>query len=360
MVADPATTSALGARAPRESIAPGGSSPAGTAVLTAVLASKSDAGWDRHGLDTVSVLWTGQGGSHLMSAVQAGEVMPAGRGLLSLQKAPSGARVVVWPDLGTVKLECRLAALVDGDRHSHRLGTREELRDVNAAATAELIRTYGFRPDAAAIEVGRTDLVTERDFRSGAQGLALLRAMRALVPTGYKSKVHSAADGTVQTVAIVTGRRGKTVFRAYDKGIESGSHPAGHRIRFEAQVQRPKARRQTPEVLADSDLAAAFGRTIEPFMKGDPVTVTTPSGVVEHLAQKLADGELSAARAERLVGAAELLRRFGRGIYDSDDQSSRRLRALREAGIAVDQELPEGATVPVSDMLATALQEWSR
>lgn len=360
MVADTATTSAPGVRAARESIAPGGSSPQATAVLTAVLRTKSGRGWDRHGLDTVSVLWTGQGGSHLMSAVQAGEVMPAGRGLLSLQRAPSGARVVVWPDLGTVKLECRLAALVDGDRRSHRLGTRQELRDVDAAATAELIRAYGFRPDAAAVEVGRTDLVTERDFDNGAEGLALLRAMKALVPTGYKSKVHSASDGTVQTVAIVTARRGKTVFRAYDKGIESGSHRAGHRIRFEAQVQRPKARRQTPEVLADSDLAAAFGRTIEPFMKGDPVTVTTPSGVVDQLAQRLAEGELTAARAERLVGAAELLRRFGRGIYETDKQSARRLHALREAGISVDQELPEGSTVPVSDLLAGALEEWSR
>jgi hypothetical protein len=89
------------------------------------------------------------------------------------------------------------------------------------------------------------------------------------------------------------------------------------------------------------------------------VTVTTASGVVDQLAQKLGDGELSAARAERLVGAAELLRRYGRGIYATDKQSARRLRALRDAGIAVDDELPPDSTVPVTELLNAALAEWS-
>jgi hypothetical protein len=114
-----------------------------------------------------------------------------------------------------------------------------------------------------------------------------------------------------------------------------------------------------PYELANSDLGSAFGRTIKPFVKGDPLTVTTASGVVDQLAQKLADGQLTAARAERLVGAAELLRRYGRGVYDNQRQSARRLEALREAGIAVDDELPPDSVVPVTELLQAALQEWA-
>jgi hypothetical protein len=316
--------------------------------------------WDRHGLDTVSVLWPHQGGTELLSAIERSAVVPFARGLVALDKGPSGARVMAWPTYGTLKLECRLGSLLDGSRESHRLADADELRQVGAAAAAEMVALFGVEPEGRAIEIGRTDLVTERDFTEGAEGLALLRAMRAMVPPGYKSKVHSAADGTVQTVAIVTPRVGKTIFRAYDKGVESGSNGPGERIRFEAQVQRSKAARMGPNAVAGSDLAAAFGRTIEPFMKGDPMTVTSPSGVVDQVAEKLARGELTAARAERLVGAAELLRRYGRAIYDSDHQSARRMRALRDVGIAVDDELPADASIPVSDLLAGALAEWSR
>jgi hypothetical protein len=309
-------------------------------------------------LDTVSVLWGTQGGSDLLSAIQAGATVPFARGLLALDKLPSGARVMAWPEFGTVKVEARLAALADGTSETDRLGTVDELRLVGDLAAGELANFYGAVPDSAAT-VGRFDLVTERDCEP-VEGLQLLKAMRALCPPGHKVKTFITATGHMQYVAVVTERAGRVLFRAYDKAVESGRGEPGSVVRFEAQVRKAKRDRQRPGAVADRDLGADFGRTIEPFMKGDPIIVTSPSGVVDQVAGKLAREELTAARAERLVGSAELLRRYGRSIYNSDNASARRLRALRVAGIAIDDELPPDASVPVSDLLSAALASWDR
>lgn len=312
--------------------------------------------WDRAGLDTVSAIWGDEGGSELLSALAAAPTIPYARGQLLTDRTPSGMRVMSWPEMGVVKVEGRLAAAIDKSHQSHRLAERDELRQIGDVMSDELEELLGCRPSTRAVGVGRYDLVTERDFQDGNDGRQLLRAMRALCPPRCKLKVHSTPMG-VETVTVLSGRR--SIFRAYDKGLESGTAAPGERIRFEAQVQRAKAARQGPNATAESDLRAAFGRTIEPFMQGAPVTVTTASGVVDQVAEKLSTGELSVAKAERLVGAAELLRRYGRGIYVDDWRSARRLRDLRDVGIAIDDQLPEGTTVPVSELLQAALEEWS-
>jgi hypothetical protein len=88
------------------------------------------------------------------------------------------------------------------------------------------------------------------------------------------------------------------------------------------------------------------------------VVVTNAAGVTEQLVRKVSAGELSIRRAEGLIGAAEVLRRFGRAIYADDRQSWRRLDALRKAGIAVDDELPAEAVVPVSELLREAIERF--
>ena len=307
----------------------------------------------------MAVLWGSQGGSRLLSAIAAADSVPFARGRLLLEKSPSGARVMAWPEYGVVKVEGRLGAAVDGSSESHRLASRDELRQAGDVMAAQLRALLAVEPETRAAEVGRFDLVTERDFEDGTEGLSLLKAMRALCPPRCKLRIHAARDGRVETVAVLTERGGRTIFRAYDKGVESSTAAPGERIRFEAQVRRLKAHRQGPNGTANGNLRSAFGRTIEPFMEGTPVTVTSPSAVVDQVAEQLACGDVSAARAERLIGSAELLRRYGRGIYGEGWRSERRLRDLRRAGVAVDDELPEGARVPVSAMLSAALEAWS-
>src|SRR3954454_14958758 len=103
--APPTTPSAPGARAARESIAPGASRGPNGASNSRSEDKKCP--WDRHGLDTVSVLYTGQGGTNLLSRFEASTTVPYARGLLTLEKSDTGARVMAWPEYGTVKLECR-------------------------------------------------------------------------------------------------------------------------------------------------------------------------------------------------------------------------------------------------------------
>lgn len=283
--------------------------------------------------------------------------MPFARGVLLLDSHDSGLRLMAWPAYGVVKAEGRLAAILDGTRESTRLAARDELASADDAMRAQVGDLMSVQPRGGDPGVSRFDLTTERSF-AGADGQDVLKAMRALCPPGYVVRSHRMEDGTVQSVAVLT-ERGRVVFRAYDKGLESGTHAPGERIRFEAQNRpRPEARR-TPGQLASSDLRRQFGRTIQPFLRGESLTVTHPTGVVDQIAAQLASGDLTAARAERLIGSAELLRRHGRAIYADDRTSWRRLDALRRAGVATDEELPPGATVPVSELLREAVEEFA-
>lgn len=310
-------------------------------------------------MDTVALNWSRQGGTELLARLSEHQAtMPFARGRLLLDKSRSGLRVMAWPDYGVVKAECRLSALLDRDAQSFRLASRAELLWADRAMRAELLELLGVEPSGQTAAVSRYDLTTERAFEDGAEGQAVLKAFRALRPAGYCVVPWVQCDGAVREVSIRTGKSGRKVFRAYDKGIESGSHPAGQRIRFEAQNRPRPAKRRTPAELVGADLRHDFGRTIEPFLRGDSVTVTDPSGVVDVLASRVADGGISLARAERLAGAEMFLRRFGRGFYADDKKSERRLRALRQAGIAVDDELPPGARVPVSELLAELVREF--
>lgn len=275
------------------------------------------------------------------------------------EKPASGVRVMAWPEHGLVAAEGRLSAAVEGTARTTRLASRDELRHAEAHMRRQVRELLGCEPDGGAGEVRRYDLTTERAFTDGAEGLAFLRAMSLMVPGGYKRKNFVAADGRVETTYVVTAKRGRALARAYDKGVESGSHAPGERVRLEAQNRPTKADRMTAEVLATSDLRRSFGRTVTPFLGAEEITVTDPTGLVDVLATKAATGELSMARAERLIGAQLLLQRFGRAIYGDDDKSSRRLRALREAGVLVDHDLPPSATVPVSRLLREMVEEFA-
>lgn len=316
--------------------------------------------WNRGGLDTIALTWPRQGGTKLLGAIARHEAsVPFARGRLVLERPGSGLRLMAWEEYGVVKAECRLGALLDGTAASFRLASREELLRADSAMRCQIVDLIGAAPEGDAAGVSRFDLTTEREFECGADGQVVLKAMRALCPTGYVVESVRQADDVVRQVAVKTGRGHVTVFRAYDKGIESGSHGPGERIRFEAQNRARSGARRSPGELAVADLRHHFGRTIEPFLKGDPVTVTDRAGVTDALVQRVSAGELSMARAERLIGSAELLRRFGRAIYADDRKSWRRLDALRRAGVAVDDELPSGSVVPVSELLRQAVDEFS-
>ncbi len=311
------------------------------------------------GLDTLSLAWRGQGGSRLVSAVLERPSFRQGRGIVLADAAPSGMRVMAWPEHGLVAAEGRLGAILDGDKASYRLAPTRSLVDAEEAMRAEMRAFVGHEPDGDDdCEVRRYDLTAEQHFAAAPEGRAFLRALGGMCPPRYKVMKVEAAEG-VETVYVITPKRARKIARAYDKGVESGSHSPGERVRFEAQLRPPTAQRHRPAVLARRDLRRDFGRTLAPFLTGSELTVTTTTGVVPQLVEQVIDGRLSVAKAERLAGSVELLRVYGRAIYGDDHKSARRLRALREAGVVLDDALPEGAQVPVSKLLRQMVDAWA-
>jgi hypothetical protein len=294
----------------------------------------------------------------LSELIEHPNTVPMARGRMLLDSPESGLRVMAWPQFGVIKGECRLAALLDGSRKSYRLADRDELLHADGVMRAQIRGLVGSAPEGGPPGVSRFDLTTEHEF-DAAQGQAVLKATRALCPPAYVRDVTTQADGVVRAVAVKTARSHRTVFRAYDKGLESGSHPAGERVRLEAQCRARPGQRLSPAELVDADLRRQFGRVIDPFLRGDPLVVTNAAGVTEQLVAKVARDELTIRRAEGLIGAAEVLRHFGRAIYGDDRKSWRRLKALRDAGVAVDDELPAGAAIPVSELLRQAVEQFN-
>lgn len=303
------------------------------------------------GIDTVGLVWSGQGGSALLSRIESADVetVPYRRGLLVTSSGPSGARVMAWPQFGAVKVEGRLAALADRSADSHRLATRDELASAERLFRWELRELLGVEPEGRA-GASRFDLTAELEL-SDKGGQAVLKALRGLALPGYVTRSATEAGGVVREVGIHTARAFRKVARGYDKGVESGSHPAGERFRFEAQNRAKTALRRTPAELAGSDLRHEFGRMLSPFLKAERLVVAGTGGAVEELARQVAAGELTEARAERLAGSLAFMGRYGRGFYADDRKGRRRLQALREVGVSLSDELPAEARLPVGELL---------
>jgi len=316
------------------------------------------------GVDTVSLAWRPTREQFFTGLLQTPHRQSGGGGLLFDTPGPGGARVVAWPGYGLVAGEGRLDALMTGSTSSWELRPKADIAHADGVMRTFLEHLAGtdlFRPgECDDGETRRYDLTAEVECDDPAEGLAFLRTVAAFVPPGRKTDTWRGADGQPQTVYYRTLKRAVVTERVYDKGVESGSHPAGHRVRIEAQRRPPKTRRMRPGVIAGLDLAADFGRSIQPYLKGnESVIATGTDGALTHLARKAAAGELSIARAERMIGSVGLLKAYGRAFYPDVQQQQRRLRDLRDAGVALDEELPDGAVVPVGELLRQAVERFS-
>ena len=295
--------------------------------------------------------------------------------LLSQPHRPAAGGGVVFrePGPGQTKLgahgrgliwwEGRLDALLTDSESGW---TLRPVRDVvaarNMAAAAfdvlagEPVSDYELRPQG---EVRRFDLAHEFEFEEGRDGLAFLRTVAGMCPSRRKLDVWKGSDGQPQTVYVRQAVSGVVTERLYDKGVESGSHRPGERLRYEAQRRFPKSSRYTPETLATLDLADEYGRSLKTYLRGgENVIAAGPKATVRELAGKAARGELSMTKAERLVGSVEFLREFGRAVYADERTARRRVQWLREAGIALEDELPSDRVVPVGQLLRESMDSF--
>jgi len=275
------------------------------------------------------------------------------------ERGPGGTRLGAFVGYGVVWLEGRLSALLSGDAGSWALCPKVGLQAADTVAREALERIacvgmFGAR-ECSDGELRRYDLAFEHQFGHGPHGLAFLRTCAELLVPGRKTDVWRGPDGQVQTVYWRTPKRGVVTERIYDKGVESGSHAPGERIRIEVQRRPARAKRQRPAIVARRDLAPEFGRQMAPYLSED-VVATGLDGAVDELVGKALRGELSMAKMERLVGTLDVLRRYGRAVYPDERQQRRRVADVRNCGVVVDEALPPGATVPVGQLLREAVE----
>lgn len=317
------------------------------------------------GVDTVSFGYRPADDAPL-DAFLTREARPGPAGSLVLkQRGADGGRAIAFRSHGLIAYETRLGALLAGDDDCYDLVAAGGAAAGADAAREALGRLLGSDPGGR-VEVRRFDLASELCFEDGASGLAFLGQLRGLCPPRAKINAYSGADGQVQTVNVVTAKRGKILSRAYDKGVESGSHPAGLRVRIESQNRPAKSARYSPLVFSSLDLAPTYGRTMSHYLHSDEIVSAGIDGATAHLVAKAATGELSVTRATRLAGDIAFLKYAGRAAMDNpaatakanNNRSARRLKALRDAGITLDDELPADAVVPVSELLRDAVESF--
>lgn len=182
-------------------------------------------------------------------------------------------------------------------------------------------------------------------------GRAILSGVAAVEPAGLlRSTVHRDPRHRIATVTW-EGSKGK-VARAYDKGLESGSHAPGRRVRLEAQCRFPRGTRiHTDEVV--SDTAAFFFRErfkrLWAAKKG--LTVTNTRHALDILQEAVNDGEITPATSLKILG---YLVAEQQGVeLGSRSSRYRQKAAARELGLV----LVDGANEPVTIDLAVELLE---
>lgn len=301
----------------------------------------SSSAFERFGVDTAALRFHRLGGSECAAVLSAVPSLPSGRGRQLLTSHPSGARVHWYPDHGTVKVECRLAALLDCDRDSARLASRHELAtlpDAAAATLAEVLELAGAGRDELRRHPhsqARLDLTGDLRFPTATEGLSFLMAAKGLRPPGYKEQSISFDDGFPETVYTITAKRARKVARFYDCGLKHGTAPRGELIRYEVQHRFASARRVSPTGLARTpyELPDLFARHLGHFTnRAKEMTIASAQEAPAQIARLLAEGSITRRQANGLAGFVAMLPHGGRHLY-GDRASRRYLRELRRHGV---------------------------
>ncbi len=289
---------------------------------------------------------------------ETGETMrvgPGPSGSVIIGKPLEGMRVGAFPSVGLLWAEGRLGAILAGSSEDHSLAPADSL--VNGALRVrDALALVGldFADSRAAIR--RVDLAAELRFDRSGDGLSFLRAMASLEVPGVKRDVWFNGS-RVETLYWRTPKRGAVRGRLYDKGVESGTDAPGHRLRLERQVRYPKAKQQTPAALSGSDLEALYCGRFEALERGSGNVIATGlNGAQAAILEKVKSGEITALRAERMLGTLVLLDHFGPTAWEKPYTAKRRQRELQELGIVLDPDRKEAAeSVPVGELLAALI-----
>jgi hypothetical protein len=282
-------------------------------------------------------------------------------GAAVLQEKPAG--MVVSVHGGVVGVEGRADPLLTGCKETFDLRPLSDVRVgetvarsmIEALAGEPLDGGRGYFADA---EIGRLDLAHEFEFEDQGDGLAFLATVAALHPPRRKTDVWRADDGTVQTIYFRTPRAGVVMERVYDKGVESGSHAAGLRVRFESQRRFRKRDAPLARSSFGGDWAARhYGGAVVGYTHTESVAVGRRQAE-QLLLAAVGREELTMAKAERMLGTLTVLESFGRGVY-ADRQGRRRLADFRRHGVSPEAAVGPDRVVPVGQLLKASIESWT-
>lgn len=260
-------------------------------------------------------------------------------------------RLGVYPD-GMIYYEGRAAAFLAGDPRDHSLAAVQDLTSAEQAALI-IAEQNGMRfSEGSLARLGRIDLAAELRFDEPDEGSAFLHSLAALDVPWCKSRVDGRKGSHLETVSF-HGTRGSTIYlRAYDKGIESGTHSPGKRIRVERQKRYRKTKEPRAVDLNVLDFQKAYvGREFARLAELPSATVCN----VPDAADVLWERAETWSQFERLAGYITM----GAYIAYPEHIEYRRQAELRNLGIFVDPAQNERIDVPVGRYLETLATAWA-
>jgi len=259
-------------------------------------------------------------------------------------------RVGAYPD-GLVYMEGRAAAILAQDPDEHALASVEDVTPAELVARG-FVRNLGADVGDAPARLGRIDLASELRFYDANEGSAFLHSLAALDVPWCKSRTDGRKGSHIETVSF-HGTRGKSIYlRAYDKGVESGSHGPGTRIRIERQKRFRKDREWATSGLSHSDLRKAYlGREFAKLSE-------LPNAVVCDVPEALNEviySDISEEMKEKLAGFLVV----GFALEYNRSTWYNRHASLRDLGIFVDPNQVERLVVPIGQYLQAAASAWA-
>jgi hypothetical protein len=207
--------------------------------------------------------------------------------------------------------------------------------------------------------VSRLDATVTTSFADPRHGRAVLSGIAALDHPRCKPEVIGKPPETVYLLA--SHGRGRKLARAYDKGLETHSAPAGQLIRLEDQRRWPKASRRDVTELTTPYVRQKFqARFAGLWQASKGVTVASIPVLSREIAERFDRGDLTYREAERLAGYLVL---DAGGIKGGSRWTAqRRRRELRDHGLVLADDYFEAVSVDLAPILEAALETdaWER
>jgi hypothetical protein len=304
-------------------------------------------------------------------------LVPAAGGAVRLNRRIDGlGQVGAFPGASLLFVEGRAKALAVHDERDHGLGRPQDLPAVEDSVVERLAGLLGAVPRAPTA-LRRADLTGELVYDRGEDGRGVLALLDGLHSPLYKTApVREKGGPGLETAYWRTPKRSIPVLRAYDKGIESGTAPAGERIRIERQLRYSGSTRPTLAQWLTRDLADLYVAPLRGWLRRGGVA----AGTADELLRLLTDAAViwpsywasgncwisctgavhvslwPARKVERVIGTLGVVAAYGAAWPAwSAKQRQRRLAEIRELGLLLTDH---PVTVDVDQAVGSLCELW--